>query len=175
MSAPLFEVTPETTVRLRIELPLTADEMAAALYYELHLVADDLVHDQDVRDALVLAVATEGLTAVRQRAERLCAEIAAGTVDAAWLAVCRRRLADVFAAGPVAGRPMQETRRAIARRVAAQPGMTPKQLTDALGISYQAVRRACTRMAADGQVSRDATGRYFPVSTRPAHAVLGVA
>ncbi|BCJ28287.1 winged helix-turn-helix transcriptional regulator [Actinocatenispora sera] len=174
MSAPLFEVTPETTVRLRVELPLTADEMAAALYYEPQLVADDLVHDQDVRDALVLAVATEGLVAIRQRVSQLHDDIATGTVDAGWLAVCRRRLADVFAARP-AGRPMQETRRAIARRVAAQPGITPKRLADALGISHEAVRSACARMAAAGQVSRDAAGRYFPATVRPAHAVLGVA
>jgi hypothetical protein len=175
MSAPLFEVTPETTVRLRVELPLTADEMAAALYYEPQLVADDLVHDQDVRDALVLAVATEGLVAIRQRVSQLRDDITAGTVDAGWLAVCRRRLADVFDARPVAGRPMQETRRAIARRVAAEPGITPKRLADALGISHEAVRSACARMAAAGQVSRDAAGRYFPATVRPAHAVLGVA
>jgi hypothetical protein len=46
------------------------------------------------------------------------------------------------------------------RHVRSNPGSAPKAIAEALGISYETVKKTCQRMSADGQLTADAGGRY---------------
>lgn len=63
--------------------------------------------------------------------------------------------------GPAADHTLSDSRAAILRAVRDQPGVTPKTLAGALGVAAATVRQTCSRMAADGQLTTDGTGRYF--------------
>jgi hypothetical protein len=56
--------------------------------------------------------------------------------------------------GPVSDHTVGDTRAAILKHVRAHPGAKPKDI--------ETIRRTCSRMAADGQLTRDAGGRYYP-------------
>ncbi|MGW1491745.1 AAA family ATPase [Streptomyces sp. NPDC002402] len=65
--------------------------------------------------------------------------------------------------GPVTDHTVGDTRAAILRYVRANPGAKPKDIAEALPDSdADTVRRTCSRMAADGQLAKDAGGRYYP-------------
>jgi hypothetical protein len=55
---------------------------------------------------------------------------------------------------------MSGTRAAIVRHVRTNPGSGPKGIAEALGISYETVKKTCQRMSADGQLAADPGGRY---------------
>ncbi|MEV5770792.1 AAA family ATPase [Streptomyces antimycoticus] len=69
--------------------------------------------------------------------------------------------------GPVTDHTIGDTRAAILRAVRANPGAKPKDIVQALPeVDADTVRRTCSRMAADGQLTKDSAGRYFPPDTR---------
>lgn len=67
--------------------------------------------------------------------------------------------------GPPADYAMSGTRAAISRHLRAHPGDALRAIADATGISYDNVKKACQRMAADGQLTTDTAGRYRPADT----------
>lgn len=65
--------------------------------------------------------------------------------------------------GPVSDHTVGDTRAAILKHVRAHRGAKPKDIATALPhVDIETIRRTCSRMAADGQLTRDAGGRYFP-------------
>ncbi|NUS86743.1 MAG: DNA repair protein RadA, partial [Streptomyces sp.] len=51
---------------------------------------------------------------------------------------------------------------AILRYVRDHPGAQPKDIAKAVtSVDAPTIRRTCARMATDGQLAKDATGRYF--------------
>ncbi|MET7544763.1 AAA family ATPase [Streptomyces sp. NPDC005500] len=65
--------------------------------------------------------------------------------------------------GPASDHTIGDTRAAILRHVRANPGARPKDIADALPqVDTDTVRRTCSRMAADGQLTKDGSGRYYP-------------
>ncbi|MFF7202062.1 AAA family ATPase [Streptomyces sp. NPDC008141] len=65
--------------------------------------------------------------------------------------------------GPVSDHTVGDTRAAILRYVRANPGAKPKGIAEAIPyVDADTVRRTCSRMAADGQLAKDAGGRYYP-------------
>ena len=55
---------------------------------------------------------------------------------------------------------LPDTRAAILRHVRGHPDSPPKAIADAIGINGDNVRKTCKRMAIDGQLVGDTTGRY---------------
>ncbi|WP_425583957.1 AAA family ATPase [Streptomyces rectiviolaceus] len=65
--------------------------------------------------------------------------------------------------GPVADHTVGDTRAAILRFVRANPGARPKDIATAIPqVDAETVRRTCSRMAADGQLTKDGSGHYYP-------------
>ncbi|MET9409566.1 AAA family ATPase [Streptomyces sp. NPDC002935] len=65
--------------------------------------------------------------------------------------------------GPVTDHTIGDTRAAILRHVRTHVGARPKDIVAALPqLDADNVRRTCSRMAADGQLTKDGTGRYYP-------------
>lgn len=65
--------------------------------------------------------------------------------------------------GPAADHTIGDTRSAVLRHVRTYPGSRPKDIAEAMPeVSEDTVRRTCSRMATDGQLSKDAAGRYYP-------------
>lgn len=65
--------------------------------------------------------------------------------------------------GPVSDHTVGDTRAAILKYVRANPGAKPKDMATALpNVDVDTIRRTCSRMAADGQLTKDPGGRYYP-------------
>ncbi|MEU9498724.1 AAA family ATPase [Streptomyces sp. NPDC048196] len=65
--------------------------------------------------------------------------------------------------GPASDHTVGDTRAAILRYVRSNPGAKPKDIAEALPqADADTVRRTCSRMAADGQLAKDGSGRYYP-------------
>ncbi|GAA5033748.1 AAA family ATPase [Actinopolymorpha pittospori] len=62
--------------------------------------------------------------------------------------------------GPAADHLMHDTRAQISRYVRANPGSTPKAISQATGINANTIRKTCTRMAEDNQLHSTA-GAYY--------------
>lgn len=68
--------------------------------------------------------------------------------------------------GPAIDHLVADTRAAILRYLRENPGSQPKAIATATGLSYDNVKQTCPRMADDGQLTKDGTGRYFvPMSS----------
>jgi hypothetical protein len=67
--------------------------------------------------------------------------------------------------GPALDYTVSGTRAAILRHLRAFPGSTPRAIAEATGIGYDNVKKACQRMAADGQLITDTAGHYRPADT----------
>ncbi len=81
---------------LRLRLPVSAAELAAALYYDDHLSEADMADDTSVWGFAAVAIAADGQNAVLRRVAEIEAAQVCGTLaDPAWLALCRRRVAEV--------------------------------------------------------------------------------
>jgi len=66
--------------------------------------------------------------------------------------------------GPAHEHQLDDTRALIAKYVRENPGVWPKDIADAHPrITPGTIRRTCARMAEDGQITKDATGRYHPI------------
>lgn len=81
----------------RMELPLSAAEMVAALYGEhQRLTPGDLATDDETWGHVAVAVTQEGLRAIYHRAGQISAQEGRGTLAAPqWLEFCRRRVAEM--------------------------------------------------------------------------------
>ncbi|MFB8773478.1 AAA family ATPase [Streptomyces broussonetiae] len=65
--------------------------------------------------------------------------------------------------GPVTDHTVSDTRATILRYVRAHPGAKPKDMAGELpNVDLDTIRRTCSRMAADGQLTKDPGGRYYP-------------
>ncbi|MGW0597765.1 AAA family ATPase [Streptomyces sp. NPDC002776] len=65
--------------------------------------------------------------------------------------------------GPVTDHTVSDTRATILRYVRAHPGAKPKDMAGELpNVDLDTIRRTCNRMAADGQLTKDPGGRYYP-------------
>lgn len=64
--------------------------------------------------------------------------------------------------GPPEDHTLPKTRATILRYLRDHPGATPKGIADATGLGYDNTKRTAARMAADGQLTADHTGRYRP-------------
>lgn len=83
--------------RLPIDVPLSFDEMVAALYEDSFLSPRELVTDEEVRGHIALAVVQDGVRVIERHADAVAESEAAGTVATPWwLAFCRQRVAEVF-------------------------------------------------------------------------------
>jgi len=84
---------------VRMELPLSAREMVAALYGDHErLMPGDLRTDEWVWVAIALVVVQDGMVAVERLARLIEAQERSRTLAAPeWLALCRRRVAEVAA------------------------------------------------------------------------------
>jgi hypothetical protein len=82
---------------LRMELPVSADNMVAALYGEHdRLHQRDLADDEDIWVNVALVVVQDGLHAVEELAEGIREQEQTDTLAASdWLAYCRHRVAMV--------------------------------------------------------------------------------
>jgi hypothetical protein len=80
-----------------MDLPVSTDEMVAALYYDRAILHDtDLAADRHVWEHAALVVAMDGLTAVQGTAGEICAQEQRGKLAApGWLALSRQRVTDV--------------------------------------------------------------------------------
>jgi hypothetical protein len=77
---------------LRLELPLTLDEMVAALYGVVE--ADDIANAEDVCGSVAVTLLLEGLTGLEQRARQTRLDEERGALASpAFLAFCRQRVA----------------------------------------------------------------------------------
>lgn len=64
--------------------------------------------------------------------------------------------------GPATDHTIGDTRSAILRHVRQHPGAQPRDIAAALPhVSADTIRRTCARMATDGQLTKDTSGRYF--------------
>jgi hypothetical protein len=86
---------------VRMEVPLSAREMAAALYGEHErLTQADLDTDQDVWRYVAVVIAQDGMHAIEQMADVIAEQERCGSLAAPeWLAWCRRRVDEVAARG----------------------------------------------------------------------------
>ncbi|MFJ9416233.1 AAA family ATPase [Streptomyces sp. NPDC101227] len=77
--------------------------------------------------------------------------------------------------GPASDHTVGDTRAAILRHVRANPGARPKDIAEALPQADGAnVRRTCARMASDGQLTKDGSGRYYPDTETRTQGTPGV-
>jgi hypothetical protein len=102
-----FEDEPEEDRRrslvLQLRLPVSADELAAALYYDDQLCPADLAADENVWGFAAAAIVQHGMNAIERRADLIGRDLAQGTLaSSAWLEHCRRRVAEVTGAAPQA-------------------------------------------------------------------------
>ena len=87
------------SLTLQLKLPVSAEELAAALYEDDQLCPADLAKDENVWGFAAVAIAQDGLNAIQHhRDEILIAEARGKLANPAWLATCRRRVAEVTGA-----------------------------------------------------------------------------
>jgi len=87
---------PDQSLTLQLRLPISAEELVAALYEDDQLCPADLVKDENVWGFAAVAIVQDGLNAIqRHRDEILVAEARGTLVNPAWLATCRCRVAEV--------------------------------------------------------------------------------
>ena len=85
---------------VRVECPLTLDEMVAALYGIVE--ESDIDGDEDLCGSVAVTLLTAGLSVLKERAAKIRRDELGGAIEApAFLALCRRRvealLSDVIA------------------------------------------------------------------------------
>ena len=76
---------------LRVECPLTLDEMVAALYGIVE--ESDIDDDEDLCGSVAVTIMTVGLSALKERAAKIRRDELGGSIEAPdFLALCRRRV-----------------------------------------------------------------------------------
>jgi hypothetical protein len=95
----LCEDDPGQSLTLRLRLPVSAEELAAALYSDEYLCPADLAKDENVWGFAAVAIVQDGLNAIQHHRDEILVAEARGTLaNPAWLATCRRRVAEVTGA-----------------------------------------------------------------------------
>jgi hypothetical protein len=90
---------PDQSLTLQLRLPVSAEELAAALYSDEYLRPADLAKDENVWGFAAVAIVQDGLNAIQHhRDEVLVAEARGALANPAWLATCRRRVVEVTGA-----------------------------------------------------------------------------
>lgn len=115
---------------LQLRLPVSADEMVAALYGDEQLSPADLAADENVWGFAACAIAQDGMNHIERRADQIAVEEAQGTlVNRAWLELCRRRVAEVTdtvaTRSAAASTPIARTARAGAQPPTTTPFQQP--------------------------------------------------
>lgn len=88
---------------LQLRLPISANELAAALYDDHQLRPADLAADENVWGFAAVAIVQDGLNAIQRRTEEIeIAELRGTLANPAWLATCRRRVTEVTGRVPEA-------------------------------------------------------------------------
>ncbi len=86
---------------LQLRLPVSAEELAAALYGDHQLCPADLAADENVWGFAAAAIVQDRLAAIQRRTEEITVAEMRGTLaNPAWLATCRRRVAEVTGTAP---------------------------------------------------------------------------
>ena len=81
---------------LRVEVPLTVEQMVAALYDVAQ--QDEISSDEDLCGSVAVTLLIEGLPLVEARATRLAQDEQRGEVESPeFLALCRQRVAALLA------------------------------------------------------------------------------
>ena len=92
---------PDQSLILQLRLPVSAEELAIALYSDEYLRPADLSADENVWGFAAVAIVQDGLNAIQRRAgEILVAEARGALANPGWLATCRRRVAEVISTAP---------------------------------------------------------------------------
>src|SRR5579871_2435217 len=87
---------PDQSLTLQLRLPVSAEELAAALYSDEYLGPADLTKDENVWGFAAVAIVQDGLKAIQHHRDEVLVAEARGTLgNPAWLATCRRRVAEV--------------------------------------------------------------------------------
>jgi hypothetical protein len=87
---------PGQSLTLQLRLPVSAEELATALYGDEYLCPADLIKDENVWGFAAVAIVQDGLNAIQRRANEILVAEARGTLaNPAWLAACRCRVAEV--------------------------------------------------------------------------------
>jgi hypothetical protein len=90
---------PRQSLTLQLRLLVSAEELAGTLYEDGQLRPADLVKDENVWGFAAVAIVQDGLNAIQRRADEILVAEARGTLASpAWLATCRRRVAEVTGA-----------------------------------------------------------------------------
>jgi hypothetical protein len=113
------------TLTLQLRLPVSPEELATALYDDHQLCPADLVKDESVWGFAAVAIVQDGLNAIQHRADEIhIAEARGRLANPAWLATCRRRVAEVTGAA-VSSRAANGTVSGVARARALTEGASP--------------------------------------------------
>ncbi len=87
---------PDQSLTLQLRLPVSAEELAVALYSDEYLRPADLAKDENVWGFAAVAIVQDGLNAIQHHLDETLVAEAHGTLaNPAWLATCRRRVAEV--------------------------------------------------------------------------------
>ena len=95
ISGPRWFDDDDAPFRLQIELPLTFEEMVAALYNVVELA--DIASDEDLRGSVAVTVLIDGLTALMARVSKIRQDEQRHTIESPdFLAHCRLRVAELL-------------------------------------------------------------------------------
>jgi hypothetical protein len=87
------------SLTLQLRLPISAEELAAALYEDDQLCPADLAKDENVWSFAAVAIVQDGLNAIQHHCDEILIAETRGTLaNPDWLATCRRRVAEVTGA-----------------------------------------------------------------------------
>jgi hypothetical protein len=89
---------PERPYVLSADVPMTAEMLVAAVYGARDDLFDfDIADDDDLWESITFALVMEGFYRLEERALKIREEQRSGTLAAPeWLALCRRRVADII-------------------------------------------------------------------------------
>lgn len=108
---------------LQLRLPVSAEELAAALYGDHQLSPADLATDVNVWAFAGLAIVQDRLNAIQRRTDEILVAEARGTLaKPEWLELCRRRVAEVTGCAP-------DSPAALTSATTAQAGAQPPDTT----------------------------------------------
>ena len=93
------EDDPGRTLAPQLRLPVSADELAATLYYDGQLCPANLSADENVWGIAAAAIVQDGLGAIELHADLVLRDLAQWTLASpGWPEHCRRRVAEVTGA-----------------------------------------------------------------------------
>ncbi len=110
---------------LQLRLPVSAEELATALYGDDHLYPADLGTNENVWAFAAVAIVQDGLNAIQRRSDEiLVAEARGRLASPAWLDLCRRRVAEVTGSAATGPAAVPSSAATTTARAGAQPAST---------------------------------------------------